>query len=105
MMRHEACHAWEDLLALRLEDLSAVDRASLEAHLTVCPACTAINGHYRQIQASLATFPTPAMEPIPYEWKQENEGREESRQQGEREKKPREPPRAAVNRHRRHRRR
>jgi RNA polymerase sigma factor (sigma-70 family) len=83
MKRQEPCNEWEDLLALRLEDLSSADRVSLEAHLSVCPACAAISDHYRRVQVSLAAFPTPTMEPIPYAWKRENKHkvREEAQQE------------------------
>jgi len=81
MKKNESCNAWEDLLALRLEDLSSAEHASLEAHLAACPACAAINTHYRLIQVSLAALPTPTMEPVPYGWKQESRQEEKQEQQ------------------------
>jgi RNA polymerase sigma factor (sigma-70 family) len=72
MKRQEPCTEWTELLALRPEDLPPVVRTSLEAHLAVCPICSGINDHYRQIQASLETLPAPVFEPISYAWKLES---------------------------------
>lgn len=79
MKRCKPCNEWENLLALRLEDLSPDDRASLEAHLVTCLACANIHEHYQRIQASLAAFPIPTIEAIPYAWKHasKSEGMEE----------------------------
>jgi RNA polymerase sigma factor (sigma-70 family) len=83
MKRREPCIEWAELLALRPEDLSPTDRASLAAHLAVCLACAAVNNHYRRIQASLEALPAPAIEPLPYAWKGESRHELEKNQQME----------------------
>jgi CheY-like chemotaxis protein len=65
MKNHGPCDEWEELLALRPEDLSPTDRANLEKHLADCPSCTAIQVHYQHILSRLHALPTPIMEPLP----------------------------------------
>ena len=66
MKNHGPCAEWEELLALRPEDLSPADHANLEKHLADCPSCTAPRAHYQYILSRLHALPTPIMEPLPH---------------------------------------
>lgn len=59
------CTAWAEKLALRHEDLSLADRAALEAHIRICPACAAAQADYRYLDARLKALPPPIMQPLP----------------------------------------
>lgn len=53
-MMHD-CNYYEDLCSLSLDDeLTAAERAALEAHLTICPACASYMEQLREMQKLLA---------------------------------------------------
>ena len=58
------CAHWAELLAqASFGQLSAEAQSALQAHLTVCPACAAVNTTYLQTAALLRQLPDP--EPLP----------------------------------------
>src|SRR6266700_1369677 len=59
------CVAWAEKLALRQEDLSPADQATLAAHVQTCPACQAAQADYHFLDARLRALPPPALKPLP----------------------------------------
>src|SRR6266702_4539335 len=57
--------AWAEKLALRQEDLSPADQATLAAHVQTCPACQAAQADYHFLDARLRALPPPALKPLP----------------------------------------
>src|SRR5437763_6156842 len=64
MNNHPPCTDWEEKLALREEDLSPSDRIALNAHLSICPACSATRNHYNLLITRLRALPPPTMKPL-----------------------------------------
>src|SRR6266702_4570591 len=59
------CVAWAEKLALRQEDLSPADQATLAAHVHTCLACQAAQADYHFLDARLRALPPPALKPLP----------------------------------------
>src|SRR6266851_114416 len=59
------CVAWAEKLALRQEDLSPADQATLDAHVQTCPACQAAQTDYHFLDARLRALPPSALKPLP----------------------------------------
>src|SRR6266849_7928489 len=59
------CIAWAEKLALRQEDLSPADQATLDAHVQTCPACQAAQTDYHFLDARLRALPPSALKPLP----------------------------------------
>src|SRR6266436_4641089 len=59
------CVAWAEKLALRQEDLSPADQATLDAHVQTCPACQAAQTDYHFLDSRLRALPPPALKPLP----------------------------------------
>ncbi len=58
------CAEWEKLLAAVFPaDLAPEDRAALEAHLAICPACAAVRADYQRMDAQIRRLPDPR--PLP----------------------------------------
>ena len=53
------CNDWSEKLNSSSEDLSASDRAALEAHLKVCPACLLVSIDNKMISRLIHALPAP----------------------------------------------
>lgn len=62
---YHPCVEWAETLALRPQDLSLLERAALETHLTTCLACRTVLAEYHCLDVQLRTLPRPATKPFP----------------------------------------
>jgi hypothetical protein len=54
------CAAWANFLAAAPEDLTAAERAALDAHVATCEACAAARADYARMDALIRSLPAPA---------------------------------------------
>jgi hypothetical protein len=57
------CAEWAVALAARPDDLAPADRDALQAHVASCPACSAVQTAYREMDARILRLPDP--QPLP----------------------------------------
>jgi Putative zinc-finger len=55
------CAAWANALAAGPGDLSATERAALDAHVATCEACAAVRADYARMDTLLRDLPAPAV--------------------------------------------
>ena len=53
------CDEWSEKLNASSEDLSISDRAALEAHLKICPACLLVHIDNQMISRLICALPSP----------------------------------------------
>jgi beta-N-acetylhexosaminidase len=60
------CPEWEELLALKTEDLSPRDRFALDEHLRGCEGCSATRADYQLLISQLRSSFSSAKQTVPY---------------------------------------